>query len=66
MKRQKSCGPLWDKLVHQLPKSINFAYDICLGCIIDHLKGISKEYTIYHHTMSKSFIMTVVGPENVV
>jgi hypothetical protein len=43
MKRQKSRGPCWGKLVHQLPGILTFAYDICLGRTIAHWKGIDKD-----------------------
>jgi hypothetical protein len=43
MKRQKSCGPRWGKLVHQLPGVVTFAYDLCLGCTIARWKGIDEE-----------------------
>jgi hypothetical protein len=43
MKRQKSCGPRWGKLVHQLPGVVTFAYDLRLGCTIAHWKGIDEE-----------------------
>jgi hypothetical protein len=43
MKHQKSCGPHWGKLVHQLPRVVTFAYDLCLGRMIAHWKGIEEE-----------------------
>jgi hypothetical protein len=43
MKRQKSCGPRWGKLVHQLPGVVTFAYDLRLGCTIARWKGIDEE-----------------------
>jgi hypothetical protein len=43
MKHQKSCGPCWGKLVHQLPEVITFAYDLRLGRTIDRWKGIDED-----------------------
>jgi hypothetical protein len=43
MKRQKSCGPCLDKLVHQLPGVVTFAYDLRFRCMIAHWKGTVKE-----------------------
>jgi hypothetical protein len=43
MKRQKSCGPRLGKLVHQLPRVVTFAYDLCFRSVIAHWKGIVKE-----------------------
>jgi hypothetical protein len=43
MARQKSCGPHWGKLVHQLLGVITFAYDLYLGHTIARWKGIDKE-----------------------
>jgi hypothetical protein len=43
MKRQKSCGPRWSKLVHQLSGVITFAYDLRLGHMIARCKGIDEE-----------------------
>jgi hypothetical protein len=40
MKRQKSCGPHWGKLVHQLPGVVTFAYDLHFRRTIAHWKGI--------------------------
>jgi hypothetical protein len=43
MKRQKSCGPRLDKLVHQLPGGVTFAYDLCFRCVIARWKGIVED-----------------------
>jgi hypothetical protein len=43
MKRQKSCGPRWGKLVHQLPGVVTFAYDLYLGCTIALWKDLDKQ-----------------------
>jgi hypothetical protein len=43
MKHQKSCGPRWGKLVHQLPGVVTFAYDFHLGRTIDRWKGIDED-----------------------
>jgi hypothetical protein len=43
MKCQNSCGPCWDKLVHQLPGVVTFAYDLCLERMIARWKGIDEE-----------------------
>ena len=45
MKHQKSCGPHLGKLVHQLPRVINFSYDLCFRSTIAHWKFLSEEYT---------------------
>jgi hypothetical protein len=46
MKFQKSCGPRWGKLVHQLPGVVTFAYDLCLGCMLSRWKGIDEEINL--------------------
>jgi hypothetical protein len=43
MKRQKSCGPRWGKLVHQLLGVVTFEYDLCLERRIARWKGIDEE-----------------------
>ena len=43
MKRQKSCGPRLGKWVHQLPRVVTFAYDLCFRRVIARSKGIVKE-----------------------
>jgi len=43
MKSQKSCGPRWVKLVHQLPEVVTLAYNLCLGHTISHWKGIDED-----------------------
>jgi hypothetical protein len=63
MKRQKSCGPRWGKLVHQLPGVVTFAYDLHFRCTIAHWKELSKEYTCFHHTLAKSYSVTVSHPK---
>jgi hypothetical protein len=45
MKHQKVCGPRWGYLIHQIPKGVNFAYDLSLGKSIAHWKGLAKNYT---------------------
>jgi len=42
MKRSKSCGNLLGKLVHQLLKVVNFAYDLSFRRMIARWKGIIK------------------------
>jgi hypothetical protein len=67
MKRQKSCGPRWGKLVHQLPGVVTFAYDLRFRRTIAHWKGLSEEYTLCCHTLTLSiYSVTVAGPKNVV
>jgi hypothetical protein len=43
VKRQKSCGPRWGKLVQQLPGVVNFAYDLRFERMIARWKVIDKE-----------------------
>jgi hypothetical protein len=43
MKRQKSCGPYLDKLVHQLLGVVTFAYDLHFRRVIARWKGIVEE-----------------------
>ena len=43
MKPQKSCGPRFGKLVHQLPRVVTFAYNLRFRCMITHWKGIVEE-----------------------
>jgi hypothetical protein len=71
MTRQKSCGPHWGKLVHQLPGVITFAYDLHLGCTIARWKGIEKD--IHLRAQSKPLAIIEVpnhakkrrlGPQN--
>jgi hypothetical protein len=56
MKRQKSCGPQWGKLVQQLPEVVTFAYDLCFRHTIAHWKGLSEEYTSCCQTMTMSMV----------
>ena len=44
MKRQQFYLPQSGKLVTQLPGGITFAYDLRLGHLRDHWKGLSEEY----------------------
>ena len=44
MKHQQFYRPQSGKLVCQLPRGINFAYDLHLNFSRDHWKGITKEY----------------------
>ena len=43
MKCQKSCGPHWGKLVHQLLGVVTFSYNLPLGRTIASWKGIVEE-----------------------
>jgi hypothetical protein len=43
MKCQKSCGPHWGKLVHQLLGVVNFAYDLRFRRTIARWKGIIEK-----------------------
>ena len=43
MKCQKSCGSCLGKSVHQLPRVVTFAYDLCFRRVIAHWKGIIEE-----------------------
>jgi hypothetical protein len=52
MKRQKSCGPRWGKLVHQLPGVVTFAYDLHFRRTIARWKGLSEEYTCFHQNLT--------------
>ena len=42
------------KLVAQLPRVVNFAYDLRFRCVIAHWKGISEKYTLHHQTLTSS------------
>jgi hypothetical protein len=64
MKRQKSRGPHLDKLVHQLPGVVNFAYDLRFRCTIAFWKGLSEEYTCF--LWRALHILIVTSPKNVV
>ena len=44
MKRQQFYLPQIGKLVTQLPRGITFAYDLRLGHLRDHWKGLAEEY----------------------
>ena len=57
MKHQKSCGPRWGKLVHQLLRVITFAYDIRFKHTIAHWKGIFKDYTFFHHNLTMFIVL---------
>jgi hypothetical protein len=46
MKCQNSCGPRLGKLVHQLPRVVTFAYDLCFRHMIAHWKGITERRII--------------------
>ena len=43
MKRQKSCGPRFSKLVHQFPGVVTFTYDLYFRRVISHWKGIIED-----------------------
>jgi hypothetical protein len=43
----------------QLAKGINFTYDLCLGHMIDHWKGISDENTCLYHTLAQGNNVTM-------
>jgi hypothetical protein len=66
MKRQKSCGPRWGKLVHQLPGVVTFAYDLCFRRVIARWKGIFENYTLCHQNFDFVNSLTVESPKNVV
>jgi hypothetical protein len=46
MKHQKSCGPHWGKLVHLLSWVVTFVYNLCLGNMIGHWKGIDEDINL--------------------
>ena len=60
MKCQKSCGPRLGKLVHQLPRVITFAYDICFRHMIARLKGIIEEIHFGGSIMPSTIIVIQV------
>jgi len=55
----QTMGPILGKLVHQLPKVVTLAYDLCLMHTVPRYKDISKEYTF---GMTKISPWTHVGP----
>jgi hypothetical protein len=56
MKRQKSCGPRLGKLVHQVPRVVTFAYDLCFRHMISRWKGIIEEINFGGSIMPFSII----------
>jgi hypothetical protein len=53
MKHQKSCGPHWGKLVHQILRVVIFAYNLRLGRMITRWKYIEED--IHLRGLIKSF-----------
>ena len=54
---QKSRGPRWSKLVHQLPKVITFAYNIRFSNMISRWKGIFEKYTLCHQNLTSTIFL---------
>jgi hypothetical protein len=60
----------WCNLVPQLPRVINFAYDLCFRHVISCWKGISENYTLHHHALTSSIVKLCqakkkcLGPQN--
>ena len=44
------------KLVPQLPGVVTFAYDLCFRCMIACWKGLFKNYTLCHQTLTLSIV----------
>jgi hypothetical protein len=66
MKRQKSCGPRWGKLVHQLPRVVTFAYDLCFRHVIARWKGIFENYALCHQIYDSINNLTMEIQENTI
>jgi hypothetical protein len=64
MKCQKSCGPHWGKLVHQLPGVVTFAYDLHFRRTIACWKFMFEDYTLCCHTLTFDHSVIVGGPKN--
>ena len=58
MKRQKSRGLHLDKLVHQLPGVVTFAYDLCFRRMIACWKGIIDEIHFRQNIEGTSILQT--------
>ena len=41
--KNQNFGPRLDKLVHQLPRVVTFAYDLHLAIIIPHFEDIEEK-----------------------
>jgi hypothetical protein len=54
----------WCNLVPQLPRVINFAYDLCFRHVIAHWKGISYNYTISPLDFDYVYNLTVASQKN--
>jgi hypothetical protein len=59
------------KLVPQLPRVVNFAYDLHFRCVIARWKGIFEKYTLFHQTLTYVYSLTMesqkkhcLGPQN--
>ena len=44
MKHEQFCGLQSGKLVCQIPRGVTFSYDLWLGWLRDHWKGLTEEY----------------------
>ena len=44
------------KLVPQLPRVINFSYDLCFRCVIARWKDIFEKYTLHHENLTLSIV----------
>jgi hypothetical protein len=69
MKREKSCEPLLDKLVHQLLGVVTFACDLHFRHTIARWKGLSKDYTFCCYLSKVVVIVAMLkksclGPQN--
>ena len=71
MKRQQFYLPQSGKLVTQLPGGITFAYDLRLGHLRDHWKGLAEEYIDKIEYLSLSLFLPKrfpkkrrLGPQN--
>jgi hypothetical protein len=45
-----------DKLVPQLPRVVNFAYDNRFRHVIARWKGIFEKYTLHHQNLTLSIV----------
>jgi hypothetical protein len=66
MKYQKSCGPHWGKLVHQLLEVVTFAYDLYFGCMIAGWKGIDEDLNFIRSIMPSMIIEVPDDEKNIV
>ena len=62
MKCQKSCGPRLGESIHQLPRVVTFAYELCFRPMVSHWKDIYKDYNNF---MIKTYPKKRhLGPQN--